>query len=130
MNGPQLGRLRSDAALVSATLQGYLLPAGVVSLIGYKMTGLRIPPVTHLYLISLPASLPAIFLGGALNRRLRPEAFLRYVYVGLALIAWSILCSDNARSVGILRRSLEGRARLPPVRAGAAMGSHRGCPTF
>ena len=91
MNGPPLavyGAMRRwSARHFRATLQGYFLPAGVLSLIGYKLTGLWTPSVTHLYLISLPAILPAIFLGRALNRRLQPEVFLRYVYVGLALIA-------------------------------------------
>ena len=64
----------------------FCLP-GYFGLVGYRATGLWTPSVTRLYLISLPAILPAIFLGRALNRRLHPEAFLRYVYVGLALIA-------------------------------------------
>jgi uncharacterized membrane protein YfcA len=91
MNGPPLaiyGAMRRwSARHFRATLQGYFLPAGALSLIGYKLTGLWTPSVTHLYLISLPVIVPTIFLGRALNRRLQPEVFLRYVYVGLALIA-------------------------------------------
>ena len=91
MNGPPLavyGAMRRWSALhFRATLQGYFLPAGVLSLVGYRASGLWTPSVTRLYLISLPAILPAIFLGGVLNRRLHPEAFLRYVYLALALIA-------------------------------------------
>jgi hypothetical protein len=40
--------------------------------------------VTHYYLISLPAALPAILLGRVLNHRLRGDAFLKYVYCFLA----------------------------------------------
>ncbi len=51
---------------------------------GYWLAGLWVPAVTHYYLLSLPMVLPAIFLGRALNRRMHGEAFLKYVYLGLA----------------------------------------------
>jgi uncharacterized protein len=91
MNGPPLaiyGAMRRwSARHFRATLQGYFLPAGVLGLIGFKISGLWTPSVTHLYLISLPVVVPSIFLGRVLNHRLQPDAFLRYVYAGLALIA-------------------------------------------
>ena len=43
-----------------------------------------IPTVTHYYPVSLPAAVPAIFLGKVVNHRLRGEVFLNYVYSGLA----------------------------------------------
>jgi hypothetical protein len=49
--------------------------------------------VAHFYLISLPAALPAIFLGRAVNRRLQGNVFLKYIHcyihcglVGVGLI--------------------------------------------
>jgi hypothetical protein len=39
--------------------------------------------VNRLYLLSLPAVIPAIFVGRILNRRLHPRRFLLYVHVGL-----------------------------------------------
>jgi hypothetical protein len=51
---------------------------------GYWVAGLWIPAVTHYYLLSLPVTIPAVFLGRVINHRLHGEAFLKYVYVGLA----------------------------------------------
>jgi len=99
MNGPPLviyGAMRRwSAQHFRATLQAYFLPASIVGLCGYWVAGLWTPAVTHYYLVSLPAVLPAIFLGRALNHRLRGDVFLRYVYLGLAgigvlLIAQSV----------------------------------------
>jgi hypothetical protein len=87
MNGPPLvlygGMRRWSPQHFRATLQGYFLPASVAAMAGYWWMGLWVPAVTHLYWVSLAAALPAIFLGRALNQRLRGEAFLRYVYGGL-----------------------------------------------
>ena len=64
--------LRSDAALVRAALPrhptGYFLPASIFGMAGYWWKGLWVPAVTHYFLLSLPATIPAIFLGRALNR--------------------------------------------------------------
>jgi uncharacterized membrane protein YfcA len=88
MNGPPLviyGAMRRwTAQEFRATLHGYFLPASIVGMGGYWLAGLWVPAVTHYYLLSLPVVLPAIFLGRVLNRRLHPEAFLKYVYFGLA----------------------------------------------
>ena len=90
MNGPPLviyGAMRRwSAQHFRATLQGYFLPASLFGMAGYRMAGLWVPAVTHLYLVSLPATLPAIFLGRAINHRLRGDAFLKLLYVGLAII--------------------------------------------
>ena len=95
MNGPPLviyGAMRRwSPQHFRATLQGYFLPASIVAMAGYWMAGLWIPAVTHFYLISLPVTLPAIFLGRAANLRLRGDAFLRYVYVGLVCIGTILL---------------------------------------
>ncbi len=88
MNGPPLviygGMRRWSAQHFRATLQGYFLPASVLGMAGYWLKGLWVPAVTHYYLISLPATLPAILLGRLVNHRLRGEAFLKYIYFGLS----------------------------------------------
>jgi uncharacterized protein len=88
MNGPPLvvyGAMRRwSAQHFRATLQGYFLPASILGMFGYWMAGLWVPAVTHYYLLSLPVVLPAIFLGRALNLRMKRKAFLKYVYFGLA----------------------------------------------
>jgi uncharacterized membrane protein YfcA len=84
MNGPPLviyGAMRRwSAQHFRATLQGYFLPASILGMAGYWLRGLWVPAVTHYYLISLPATLPAIVLGRVVNHHLRGNSFLKYVY--------------------------------------------------
>ncbi len=95
MNGPPLviyGAMRRwTAQQFRATLQGYFLPASILGMASYWLAGLWVPVVTHYYLISLPVMLPAVWLGRVLNRRLHGEIFLKYVYVGLAVIGGVLL---------------------------------------
>ncbi|MGH9357062.1 MAG: sulfite exporter TauE/SafE family protein [Terriglobia bacterium] len=88
MNGPPLvvyGAMRRwSAQHFRATLQGYFLPASIIGMGGYWLAGLWVSRVTHYYLLSLPVMVPAILLGRVVNQRLRGEAFIRYVYLGLA----------------------------------------------
>jgi len=95
MNGPPLviyGSLRRwPPQQFRATLQAYFLPASLLGLAGYWLAGLWVPAVTRYYLFSLPAAIPAIFLGRVVNRRLRGEVFLRYVYAGLGGIGALLL---------------------------------------
>ncbi|MBB5337964.1 sulfite exporter TauE/SafE family protein [Tunturiibacter gelidoferens] len=95
MNGPPLvvyGAMRRwSPQHFRATLQGYFLPASIVALAGYWLAGLWVPPVTHFYLISLTVALPAIFLGRAVNQRLRGEAFIKYVHLGLFCVGVLLL---------------------------------------
>jgi uncharacterized membrane protein YfcA len=95
MNGPPLviyGTMRRwSPQHFRATLQAYFLPASVVAMAGYWLAGLWTPAVTHFYLISLPVALPTIFFGRAANRRLRGDAFLRYVHLGLVCIGITLL---------------------------------------
>ena len=90
VNGPPLvvyGNLRKwDAQHFRATLQAYFLPAGIISLIGYILKGLINPLVLKYFLISLPAIIPAIFIGRYLNRRIKGNSFYQYVYYGLIFI--------------------------------------------
>jgi uncharacterized membrane protein YfcA len=95
MNGPPLaiyGAMRRwSAQHFRATLQGYFLPASIFGMAGYWWKGLWVPAVTHYFLLSLPAAIPAIFLGRVLNHRLHGDSFLRYVYFGLAGIGAVLL---------------------------------------
>lgn len=95
MNGPPLaiyGSMRRwSAQHFRATLQGYFLPASILGMAGYWLKGLWVPAVTHYYLFSLPAMLPAIWLGRWLNHRLHGEAFLKYVYAGLCVVGSILL---------------------------------------
>jgi len=101
MNGPPLviyGAMRRwSAQHFRATLQGYFLPASILGMIGYYTAGLWTREVTHDYFLSLPAALPAIFLGRAINHRMRGDAFLKYIYLGLAgigaLLLWQAMRS-------------------------------------
>jgi len=95
MNGPPLviyGAMRRwSPQHFRATLQGYFLPASMMAMAGYWIAGLWVPAVTHDYVIALPAMVPAIFLGRAINHRLRGDAFLKYVYIGLIAVGVALL---------------------------------------
>jgi len=90
MNGPPLviyGAMRRwSAQHFRATLQGYFLPASLIGMAGYWFAGLWVPAVTHYYLVSLPATLVAVFVGRIINHRLHGENFLRYIYLVLICI--------------------------------------------
>jgi uncharacterized membrane protein YfcA len=95
MNGPPLviyGALRRwSPEHFRATLQGYFLPASLVGMAGYWLTGLWVPAVTHYYLLSLPLAVAAIFLGRVVNQRLQGRSFLLYVHVGLIVVGTTLL---------------------------------------
>lgn len=101
MNGPPLvlyGAMRRwSPQHFRATLQGYFLPASMAGMAGYWIAGLWTPAVTHDYLLSLPAAVPAILLGRAANHRLNGEAFLKYIYAGLAVIGTVLLIQTVRR---------------------------------
>ena len=90
INGPPLeiyGNMRRWAAKeFRATLQGYFLPVSLIGLLGYLWKGMLTPETGKYFLATLPAALPAIFLGRYLNHRLKDGAFFKYVYAGLFLI--------------------------------------------
>jgi len=95
MNGPPLviyGSLRGwTAQHFRATMHAYFLPASSLVMCGYLSAGLWTPVVTHDYLVCLPAMIPAVFLGRAINHRLSAAAFSRYVYLGLGAIGLALL---------------------------------------
>jgi uncharacterized protein len=90
MNGPPLvvyGSLRRwSPQHFRATLQAYFLPASILGMIGYWSAGLWTSTVTREFLFAVPAMLPAVFLGRAINHRFSGASFLKYVYCGLILI--------------------------------------------
>jgi len=90
MNGPPLavyGAFRRwSPQHFRATLQGYFLPVSLAGLVGYFVLGLWGGAVTRYFLWSLPGVAVAILLGRAINRRLKGEGFLRFVYVGLIVV--------------------------------------------
>lgn len=79
-----------------ATLQGYFLPAGLITLAGYWAAGLMVPAVFRDYLYSLPVALVALYLGRVAHHRLSGPAFMRFVYVGLAAIGVMLLVQSAA----------------------------------
>jgi uncharacterized membrane protein YfcA len=99
MNGPPLvvyGALRGwSPRHFRATLQGYFLPASLMTMAGYGLTGLWTPVVTRDYLLALPAVLVATLLGRLLNQRLSGPAFVRCLHVCLALIGMMLLLQSR-----------------------------------
>ncbi len=95
MNGPPVvmyGAMRGwSPQHFRATLQGYFLISGLVALAGYWFAGLWVTAVTHDFLMSVLAAVPAIFLGRVINRRLRGHAFLKFAYAALVCIGVLLL---------------------------------------
>jgi uncharacterized membrane protein YfcA len=95
MNGPALvvyGSLRRwSAKHFRATLQAYFLPASLLGLIGYWLSGLWVSAVTHDFLIALPGIIVAVFLGRWINRRLRGQGYVRYLYAFLIAVGLTLL---------------------------------------
>ncbi len=90
MNGPPLavyGMARGwSPQHFRATLQGYFLPASLIGMAGYWWDGLWNTGVAHYYLIALPSTIPAIWLGRQVNHRLPLDNFRKFVFGGLILI--------------------------------------------
>jgi uncharacterized membrane protein YfcA len=99
MNGPPLvvyGALRGwSPQRFRATLQGYFLPASLMTMAGYGLTGLWTSTVTRDYLLALPAVLAATLLGRMLNKRLSGQVFVRCLYAGLVLIGAMLLLQSR-----------------------------------
>jgi uncharacterized membrane protein YfcA len=98
MNGPPLvvyATLRGWAPEhFRATLQGYFLPASAAGMVGYWAAGLWVPEVTRYYLLSLAPAAVAVVIGRAANRRMHPDAFARYVHLGLIGIGVLLLAQS------------------------------------
>jgi len=95
MNGPPLvmyGSLRGwSPKQFRATLQGYFLPASLLGMLGYGLTGLWTNQVSRLFLWSLPLVVAATFLGRWLHHRLDERRFRFAVHAGLVGIGIILL---------------------------------------
>lgn len=95
INGPPLlvyGNMRQwSAKHFRATLQAYFLIASLVGIMGYVFKGLINHDVLKYFLISLPAIIPAVFIGRYFNHRLKDDSFFKYLYWGLVLIGASLI---------------------------------------
>jgi len=98
INGPPLvvyGNMRQwSAKHFRATLQAYFLPASFIGVIGYLSKGLLNAEVFWYFLISLPAVIPAVFLGRYLNHKLKNDSFFTYLYYGLTLIGLFLIVNS------------------------------------
>ncbi|HEY4195766.1 MAG TPA: sulfite exporter TauE/SafE family protein, partial [Mucilaginibacter sp.] len=65
--------------------------------VGYLIKGLITASVLKYFLISLPAIIPAIYLGRYLNHQLKEGAFFKYVYFGLILIGAFLIINSIYR---------------------------------
>lgn len=95
LNGPPLvvyGNLRKwSPKQFRATLQAYFLPVSLITVLGYASKGLVTKEVGGYFIIALITTIPAVFLGGVLNHRLKGEVFYKYVYWGLAIIGITLI---------------------------------------
>lgn len=98
LNGPPLvvyGNMRRwEPQYFRATLQAYFFPANLLGLFGYIYEGMVTPVVIEYFLLSLIVVFPAIFLGRYLNKKLKGDAFYKYVYGGLILIGIILIISS------------------------------------
>ena len=91
LNGPPLiyyGNLRQwTGSNFRATLQAYFLCMGILGCIGYAIKGLFTQQVLFYFATTLPAIIPAIFLGRYVHGHLPDgQQFFKYVYSLLALL--------------------------------------------
>jgi uncharacterized membrane protein YfcA len=100
LNGPPLvvyGNLRRwSPQQFRATLQAYFLPASLLGLGGYALKGLLTATVIRDFGVCLPATIPAVFLGRYLNRKLEGRAFYTYVHCGLIAIGVTLIACTLA----------------------------------
>ena len=79
-----------------ATIQAFSLPTSLLIIAGHGFTGRLNAQVWWYFAQSAPVTLSAVLLGHWLHKRVRPEAFAKWVYLllialGIALIANTIL---------------------------------------
>lgn len=95
MNGPPLamyGSLRKwSPEYFRATLQAYFLPASLVGMGGYWLTGLWTPRVNRFYFMSLPGVVVATLIGRKMNQRMKNQRFIFYIHIALAVIGGVLL---------------------------------------
>ena len=84
-HNPACGTSRNTLALIR------VLVASMMAMAGYWLSGLWTASVTHYYLASLPGVIIATPLGRLVTARTDTRVFLRYVNLGLLLIAAALL---------------------------------------
>lgn len=101
MNGPPLaiyGALRGwTPSRFRATLQGYFLPASLVGIFGYGLTGLWTMSVILLFLWSLPAIGIGILLGRIANHHIDARRFVYLLHCGLIVVGTLLLLQSLKR---------------------------------
>lgn len=95
MNGPPLaiyGAARGwSPQQFRATIQAYFLPASILGMIGYAISGIWTKEVSILFVYILPAILIGVFAGSFLTRVMDKAHFVRLLYGALSLIACILL---------------------------------------
>lgn len=94
MNGPPLaiyGAARGwSPHQFRATIQAYFLPASILGVIGYFISGVWTKEVSILFATMLPAIVIGVLAGILLTRKMN-KSFTRYVYTALVFIACILL---------------------------------------
>jgi hypothetical protein len=101
INGPPLviygAKRRWTAQHFRATLQAYFLIASLTGVIAYWFGGLLHPATLRYYLWSLPALVPAVFLGRMINSRMQDDKFFKYSYAVLLSLGLLLLINGFFR---------------------------------
>jgi uncharacterized membrane protein YfcA len=91
MNGPPLviygAARRWSPERFRATLQAYFLPASLLGMVGYLISGLWTKQVNGIFVSVLPVILVGIMIGRFLNRRTNSALFVKALHVALLVIA-------------------------------------------
>jgi uncharacterized membrane protein YfcA len=99
MNGPPLaiyGASRQwPPQRFRATIQAYFLPASLLGMLGYWVSGLWTKEVNVAFLSSLPAIIAGIFAGRHFSRVLDKGKFERFLYGALILVSFMILSQSR-----------------------------------
>jgi len=74
-----------------ATLQSCFLVTGLGVLISHGLGGLWTGQVLHLFALSVPIVIPAVVLGGWLNRRMPMQRFERFLFLILIVLGVMLL---------------------------------------
>lgn len=76
-----------------ATIQGYLLIAGLAVLVAHAVSGMWTVEVGRLFVVTLVTIPFAVWLGSWLNRNIDPTRFNKLVYVGMIILGLLLMLS-------------------------------------
>ncbi|MBK7638579.1 MAG: sulfite exporter TauE/SafE family protein [Bacteroidetes bacterium] len=74
-----------------ATLQAYFLPTNFLALFGFYTSDVLTNDVLKMVLYALPGLVFAIFIGGKLNRKMKPQVFEKYINYFLLIIGFLLI---------------------------------------